>query len=169
MEGVPPEVDPLTDGEITQRVLTAANRILGKSVSLVTEEEWLASVRGDGAVTKLRHPPTPLRSVSSNVQVEALTASGGVNPSPGVDVVRYDEVDAPNVCNTDHYPAIEDLTSHPEYDRILKAAGVDRTSRVDDLVRGFVFLRGPVKRPGDLHHSEDVPGYIARAKKKDDQ
>ena len=158
----------MTDEEIIERISIAANRVLGRSVSYVDREEWFSSIRSDGSVTELDQPPAPLRAVSTSVPVQTQTASGGVNQSPGVDIVRYDEADAPDVYNTDHYPAFEDLTVHPQYDRVLKIAGIDHSTETDDLVRRFVFLRGPIKRGGKLHRSADVPGYIAGAKKKDE-
>jgi len=133
-------------------------------VHAVGRAEWESRLRPGGEPTKLPSPLTPFSSVPQRAEVEtyAMSARPAVALG-GFHVVRRDDVDAPNIFNTDSYVEI-DLTSHQEWDQILKMARLTDWPELASAISGHVFLTGPERRPD--HHSPHVPGDIDDAKAK---
>ena len=144
----------------------AAQHVLNRDVLVMRRSDWHTLVRNDGSPTLMNDAPEVVAGVLLDAIVIAVAASGRINPDPGFDIVRYDEKDAPHIYNIDHYQVVERLTSHPEYIRICKAAGVknsgDLAKSLDDNV--FVIKRLPSDTPD--HWRTDLPQRINVARHK---
>jgi hypothetical protein len=119
-------------------------------------------VHSTGAVTQLAASALPIHAVAQQATVVAIAGSGIVNPQPGIDVVRFDGGDRPFVYNVDHYSVVEDLPSHPEYEAIVRKAGVQLTREVRKFMSENVFVVGPERL--DNHWVMEIPAQIAAAK-----
>ncbi len=107
----------------------------------------------------------PIQAVAHQATVVAIAGSGIANPQPGIDVVRYDGGDRPFVYNIDHYQVVESLPSHPQYEAIVRKAGVQSTRDVRQFMADHVFVIGPERR--DDHWVKEIPAQIAAAKASD--
>jgi hypothetical protein len=101
-----------------------------------------------------------------DAMVVAVAASGNINPDPGFDIARYDPDDAPYVYNIDHYEVIERLNSHPEYQAILKTAGLSDSPALQAQLAGNVLLmlRDPAETSD--HWCKQLPHRINIARHK---
>jgi len=95
-----------------------------------------------------------------------MTAGSGIyNPSPGIDVVRYDPNDAPYIYNIDHYTVIELIASTSLYQKALKIARIEENEELNEYIQSHVFVVGPF-REGN-HWVEEIPIQIREAKLKE--
>jgi hypothetical protein len=147
-----------------EKIRFAMERFYSKSVKVYNKQDWLSSIAHSGRPTKFINIPEPYEAIQHDFSYIESAGSGVVNPSPGIDIVRFDPKDEPYIYNTDHYNVIEDFIQKPEYQNILRIAGLIQTLEVDNIVREYVFIIGPEKL--NCHWAEEVPGHIANAKVK---
>jgi hypothetical protein len=76
------------------RVTYAFGHVSGHSVAIFKRGDWYRLIRPTGEPTRLTDIPSPLGAVPSRVAVVAVAGSGMINPSPGIDIVRFDAKDA---------------------------------------------------------------------------
>ena len=147
-----------------KRVYYALRKIDGKSVHILDKGAWHGLLRSDGTVTELGDLPQHMNSPELKACTITTCASGICNPDPGIDVLRYDEDDAPKVINIDHYTVIENFDRHLEYKKVLSIAGINDDKDVRDELNRKVFV---VKEPpGANHHMDDFPDFIEKARFK---
>lgn len=135
----------------------------GTSVITIPRSDWENRTCADGSPTKWESLPQKLGSVMADVKVVAIAASGQANPTPGIDIVRLDQRDAPFFHNTDHYTVIENLPQHPDYQRIISGAGVVDSPELRQHFTEYVTVVGPKKNIA-YHWSEEIPPHIKNAK-----
>jgi hypothetical protein len=134
---------------IVDRLTRAARRILNRKIYAITRKEWESLVRSDGSPTKLTQPLTPFVGITVGAIVETCAMSTTPFTSPGgFHIVRRDEVDAPDIFNTDSYNEI-DLASRPHWEQIIATAGLT-DSQIKSILRSHVFLIPKRRRD---HHS----------------
>ena len=143
----------------------ALGRVSDKSVVVFSRKQWERLISDTGEPTKINEAPEPLSRVMHQAIIVTVTASGIVNPSPGIDFVRYDIKDAPCVYNIDHYTVIENISIHEQYTRIFSMARVDDDEMLRAILRENVFIIGPERLSN--HWSIELPEYIKSAKQKD--
>lgn len=150
-----------------KKVCYILRRIEGKSVHVIDKNDWHDLLRNDGTITELNDQPPPLGNPELKACTITTLASGICNPDPGIDVLRYDEDDAPKVINIDHYTVIENFESHPDYEKILSTAGIDDDVGLSaELNRKVFIIKEP---PMDNHHMEEFPEFIEKARFKDEK
>jgi hypothetical protein len=94
-----------------------------------------------------------------------MTAGSGIyNPSPGIDVVRFDPNDEPYIYNIDHYTVFENFASTQLYHEALKVARIDETEELNEYIQSHVFMVGPSKESN--HWEKEIPKHIRDAKQK---
>lgn len=148
-----------------EKIRYALQRLRGYPVKVVSRKEWYYVLRPSGRPTRLEKPLTPFARVPAATQMVTMAVSGTTYAiNPGLHHVRRDEADTPDIFNTDSYDVIEDLPSHPSFERVLQISGISDRSEAANIVRDYVFIIGPHKRPD--HHSSRVPKDIKGAKKK---
>lgn len=125
--------------------------------------QWQQQVTGNGTPVQIYEVPPPLENVRREAEVVAIVASGNC-PNPGLDVIRYDEKDAPFVYNVDHYQVVENLLLHPAYPQVLKIAGIQDSEPLRETLKSWIFLLGP-ERPDD-HWRKTLPEYLQKAADK---
>ncbi|MGO9121664.1 MAG: hypothetical protein ACLQPD_29150 [Desulfomonilaceae bacterium] len=133
-----------------------------KSVVFIPKEDWFAKVEHSGEPAILEELPKPLKELEKQSCYLATTASGYNNPEPGMDVFR--KADPPerdgSTVNEDHYSVIEDLLSHPHYQRSLQAAGIEETADLKQTVQDHVFIVGPSQPK--YHWRKDLPLLVQK-------
>ena len=140
----------------------------GTAVVTVNFQDWAKTVRRNGAVTRLEEVPEKPSGVRKDAEVVVAVASGIANPSPGIDIVRKDQGNAPFVYNTDHYTAVAKLTGHPKYFSFVRRAGVQNSDELRRAIDSWVWIIGPSRDPA-VHWSKEIPEYIGAAKEKTGQ
>lgn len=143
-----------------ETIVFAANRVFCREVVPLDRNKWQESVRPDGSPTLFIMPPEPIDRVAETVPVILSAGSGICNADPGVDVVRLDEKDDPDIFNIDHYRVIEDLTTDWKYTEILRTANVQGSPEIDSLIRDYVFLVKNRANETKDHHSSVFPERI---------
>ena len=138
--------------------------LYGHSVVTVNTQDWHNLLRIDGAPTVVEQIPDKLSAVMRDAEVVAVAASGIANPNPGIDIVRKDVNDAPMIYNTDHYTVVERLTSHPDYDAILRRTNVKDSDALRQTLDSWVWIIGPKRDPTN-HWAREIPEYIKNAAK----
>ncbi len=149
---------------ILKRLKYATQNVLNRSVTTVTRSEWEALVHPEGYVTNVQMLPKPFMNVMHEAQVVAVTASGIQNPDPGIDVVRLDEKDAPNIYNIDHYTVVQTFCLHPKYETIIKKAGVEDSQQLQDCLMQNVFVVKQKANKTKNHHEPEIPKHIRNAR-----
>jgi hypothetical protein len=149
-----------------ERVRAGLEGLTGRTVKVVTREEWDASLRGGGEPTRLRRPLGPFLGVQGSRGFECAVASGAPFAYPaGIHHVRRDENDPPEGrINTDSHEVIEDLARDSRWPAVLRAAGLTSSPKVEAVVSGHVFA---FLKQRDDHHSPSVPPDIAGAQPKE--
>jgi hypothetical protein len=147
------------------RVFYYLEHINNCSVATFTAQIWHDMIIDDGAPTILECAPYPLSKVHHDANVIAVVASGNLNPSHGIDILRCHEKDYPYIYNLDHYTIIEDFHLHPEYLNILYKGGVDDSEALRTILNSWIFIVGPVNNKNS-HWFTEIPEYIKNAKKK---
>jgi hypothetical protein len=152
--------------EINQIRLMFERKVGSKKVWCFPRADWETLVCDQGNVTVVPQLPGELDSVFDRTNLVITTASGIVNPDPGIDVVRYDPKDPPNErLNIDHYPVIEDLTGPHKYEvayrDTLKGLGISDSPELRKSLEDYVFVVGPEKL--DHHHVAQLPAHIRNA------
>jgi hypothetical protein len=145
-----------------ERIKFSAGRVLGKPVAVLDRADWHRFILPGGEPAKLAEVPSPISGVTRTASIVAVIAYGYSNPKPGIDLVRYDPIDAPHIYNIDHYTVIQTLCLHSQYRNILSIAKVPEDDELHDILRRHVFIIGPEKP--DHHWVEELPGYIKNAK-----
>src|SRR6266545_8260123 len=133
-----------------ERIRFALERVTDNSVHILARPDWQSRVLDNGEPTRMRLP-VELENVERDARVVMVAGSGIVNADPGMDVVREDEGDAPEVFNTDHYSAIENLVEHPHFPNVLRVAGVADSPELRAGLNQSVFLIGPKRLPNHHH------------------
>ena len=147
-----------------ERIGFALAHVLGKSAAIFARDEWEKLICPSGEPTIVTEVPKPIDGVLHDATVVTVTASGLVNPSPGIDIVRFDPEDAPYIYNTDHYTVIENLTSHKDYARVLSVANIQDNTLLRKTLQENVFVVGIYK--DDTHWKDEIPAHIKHAKNK---
>jgi hypothetical protein len=158
-------LDGVTGMTYMERIAYSLKHHEEKTAAIFSRSDWNTLVLASGEPTRLTRPPVPLENVVDQASVVAIAASGQVNPDPGIDVVRLDGKDKPFVYNLDHYKVVENLQQHPQYDSILKTAGLTQAEDLDAALEEHVFIVGPFDKDYPGHWAEDIPVHIANAKK----
>jgi len=144
------------------RINYAIEHVMDKSVFIVDWNDWEQLVDENGEPTKFSDVPLPISgliSMASNV----MTAGSGIdNLDPGIEVVRKDPADYPDIINIDHYTVIEHFDNSPMYEDVLRVAGVVVTEELNEYIGTHVFVVGPFKN--DDHHLKEIPERIKNAK-----
>lgn len=153
--------------EAIERIRFALSHATGKSVHVISREQWRKIVSPDGSPT-LQMSSSGLGMEMKDACVVAVAASGIQNPDPGADIVRYDADDYPWIYNTDHYLAVENLSGRPDFSRILELAGLQQSQALLDALSQKVFLLGPEKLENHHWQKEIVP-HICNGKWKEPQ
>lgn len=147
-----------------ERIKFALQHHMDKSIAEFSKGDWERLILSSGEPTKLEEVPYPLSSVMTDAKVVAVTASGIINPDPGIDIVRYDAQDAPHVYNIDHYSVVENLPNHADYSKVLSTANVKETDELNKILKEKVFVVGP--RQSSDHWVKELPERIRNAKQK---
>ena len=147
------------------RIQFALEHIMDNSVMIVPREDWHNLVLSDGEPTELIEVPQPLKGLMSMAARVITAGSGIVNPSPGIDVVRYDPRDAPYIYNIYHYIVIENFPLHPQYHEALTTAGVKESEELRSALLNNAFVVGPYEIDGQ-HWSKEIPEGIKNARQK---
>jgi hypothetical protein len=134
------------------------------SVITMGNQDWQRLVRSDGKPTVVEQIPDKLAGVMRDAEVVAVAASGIANANPGIDIVRKDLKDAPQIYNTDHYTVVERLTAHPDYPAIVKRANVSDSKELRETLDSWVWIIGPKRDPVN-HWAKEIPEYIKNAEK----
>jgi hypothetical protein len=95
-----------------ERIKFSAGRVLGKPVAVLDRADWHRFILPGGEPAKLAEVPSPISGVTRTASIVAVIAYGYSNPKPGIDLVRYDPIDAPRIYNIDHYTVIQTLCLH---------------------------------------------------------
>ncbi len=102
---------------------------------------------------------TPMAGISSNASVVATVAAQYSNATAEIQVVRWDEKDAPTPYNLDRYSVWVDLSSHRSFPQMLAAASTEDNPNLRKYLAETVFI---VKQdPGPDHWSATIPTTIA--------
>ena len=145
------------------RVNFALNRIENKSVAAMGSADWYRLVRSDGRITELEELPKAISNPKLAASTLTVVASGIAVAQPGMDVLRYDPVDAPYILNLDHYTIIENLHNHEIYSEALKVASIQDSPELRYELQNNIFI---IKEPpNDNHWMTDFPNYILNALK----
>ena len=151
--------------ENKDRLQYALEHVTDKSVFIVERIEWERIVDESGEPIKLANVPSPISSLVS-MAAHVMTAGSGIyNPSPGIDVVRFDPADKPYIYNIDHYRVLENFVSAPLYQEALKVARIEETEELNKYIQSHVFVVGPFQE--DNHWVEEIPKQIREAKQKE--
>jgi len=150
----------------TVRLTFAAQQVLGRDVMAMKRDYWQTLISSDGMPTLLNQAPKPVEGIMHDAMVVAVAASGVCNPDPGFDIVRYDRKDAPHIYNIDHYKVCENLSSHPEYERICSTAQVRSTSDLASCLSDYVFVVKNEPSETSDHWSTQLPHRINIARHK---
>jgi hypothetical protein len=149
-----------------ERIRAALSYHLGRSVQVLTRQEWDNANSPDGQPTLLAHPLSPFRGVEdSNMFMSAVVSAQPYAETPGSHVVRYDAADYPDVINIDSHDWILDLPSDAAWSRVIAISGLADTPQLRSLAREHVF---GVHTFRDDHRSPTVPPDIGGATPKDD-
>lgn len=138
----------------------AIGHVVKMPVHLYPHDAWHQLVREDGLPTYITLPE-PLAGLASRGNLVLAAGSGIYNPDPGLDAVRWDEKDAPNVYNIDHYPVYEDFCTRAEYPRVRQMLAVLDDKEIETVFQNHVVIVGPVRL--HHHHSPEIPEVIAKA------
>jgi hypothetical protein len=145
--------------ENLERIKYALAQVEDHEVVIMRRDAWHRLVRDTGETTQFAGAPSPYSRVMSQAAVVTVAGSGIINPSPGMDIVRYEERDAPYVYNIDHYTVFENFPEHPQYHRVLAAAGVRETEDLHSALAENVLIVGPVKLENH-HWVTELPDHI---------
>lgn len=146
------------------RIYFALNRIENKSVAMMGFADWHRLVRSDGRITELEELPIAISNPKLQASTLTAVASGIAVAQPGMDVLRYDPVDAPYILNLDHYTIIENLHHHDIYLEALKVASIQDSPELRYELQNNIFV---IKEPPNENHwMIDFPEYILNAKKR---
>ncbi len=147
-----------------EKIRRSAERVLKCKIKVIPRAEWESKIRSGGEPTLLSGSLSPFSNVGRDADVVAYAASARPwAQQGGFHVVRRDDRDAPNEFNRDSYLELQ-LTTMPEWPRILSIAGAQVTAELEQLLSERVFLRGPEKWPD--HHSPRIPLDIDGASTK---
>lgn len=147
------------------KIYYVLRNIEDKPVSMMGYADWFRLIRPDGNVTELVELPEAINNPSLNAATIVATASGIVNPTPGIDVFRYDQNDDPYVINMDHYTVIENFHMHDDYPKVLEMADIEDTQELKWELQNYIYI---IKNPPieDQHWFKDFPEFVLQAKKK---
>ncbi|MCG2784918.1 MAG: hypothetical protein L6461_07400 [Anaerolineae bacterium] len=146
------------------RLQYALEHVTDKSVFIVDRIEWERIVDERGEPIILVNVPAPISGLVS-MAAHVMTAGSGIyNPSPGIDVVRYDPGDEPYIYNIDHYTVLEHFDSASLYQESLKVARIEESEELNEFIQSHVFVVGPYRK--DNHWVEEIPKHIREAKQK---
>lgn len=146
------------------RLQYALEHITDKSVFIVERTDWEHIVDTNGEPIKLAVIPSPISGLVS-MAAHVMTAGSGIyNPSPGIDVVRFDPYDEPYVYNIDHYTVLEHFSLSPLYQKALKVSRIEETEELNEYIQSHVFVVGPYQEYN--HWAEEIPKHIREAKSK---
>jgi hypothetical protein len=114
-----------------------------------------------GDVSLVQTLPQPLSQIGTQVQSLAVIATGYGTPEARLEIFRGDTKDAPYIWNKDQYTIIQTLSEHPQYQQILRSAGLPETPILDEYLAAHVLV---VKRsPNDFegHWCKALPSFVA--------
>jgi len=148
------------------KIYYALERIENKSVATMSSVEWYDLIRSDGKLTELERLPLPLSNAKLQGSLLTAVASGSAVPKPGLEVLRYDPVDAPFFINLDHYTVIENFHLHDFYPEVLKMTKLNDTPELQWELKNHIYV---IKQPPNENHwLKDFPEYYLNALKKKD-
>ena len=146
------------------RIKYALEHVTDKSVFIVERSAWEDIVDDDGEPILLANVPTAITGLVS-MAAHVMTAGSGIyNPSPGIDVVRFDPVDQPYIYNIDHYTVLEHFASSPLYQDALQIACINENEELNEYIHSHVFVVGPYRK--DNHWAKEIHQHIRDAKHK---
>ena len=146
------------------RINCAIEHVMDKTVFIVEISEWKNRIDDKGEPVIFTTLPDPLSGLASMASHVMTAGSGIINSNPGIDVIRYDPADTPDVINIDHYQVFEDFATSQFYKDALKIAGVVETEELSNYIQSHIFVVGPYKEIN--HHLPDIPKSIRDAKHK---
>jgi hypothetical protein len=144
------------------RISYAIEHVMDNSVFIVDWKDWEQLVYKNGEPTKFSDIPLPISGLMSMASNVMTAGSGTNNLDPGIDVVREDAADYPDVINIDHYTVFEHFNNSLMYEDVLRVAMVVETEELDEFIGTHVFVVGPYK--DDDHHLKEIPERIKNAK-----
>ena len=145
-----------------KRIEYAIERVMNASVITLSRQDWENLVNSEP--TKINLAPKEMKGFFLPASLVSVVGSGIYNPSPGLDVVRYDPTDSPYVYNIDHYRVLEQFSKDPNYQRVVSMAGVKDSDILQATFLENVFIVGPYHI--DNHWCEEIPKAIKKAKPK---
>jgi hypothetical protein len=151
--------------ENQDRLQYALEHVTRNSVFIVERADWERIVDKSGNPVRLANVPLPITGLVSMAAHVMAAGSGIYNPSPGIEVVRYDPADEPYIYNIDRYTVFEHFASAPIYQEALKVARIEENKELDEFIQSHVFVVGPFRE--DNHWVEEIPQHIRDAKQKD--
>lgn len=142
-----------------KRIECALEHVMNASVITISRADWEILV--DGEPTRVVLAPVEMKGLLSPASLVSVVGSGIYNPSPGVDIVRYDLEDSPFVYNIDHYKVLENFSDDPNYQRVLNMVGIIDSDALQVIFKDYVFIVGPYRL--DNHWSIEIPEAIRNA------
>ena len=142
------------------RLECALKHVLGDSVLTMKREDWHTMISTPSDVSLVRTLPSPFSQLATQVNSLVVTAVGFGTPEARVDVYRGDEKDYPYIWNKDPYTIIQTLCDHPQYERILKTAGVPEDPILHEYLAAHVFVVKHGPKDSEGHWLQELPSIV---------
>lgn len=137
------------------RFFAYLKRVEGRSVLTMERRVWDRFKVQEGEPVQIDLQMTPLRGVESDASVVAATARQFSSISSEIEIVRYDQADAPTPYNVDRYTVYKDMPSHERFDEIVTGGSTSDNANLREYLAEHVFV---VKQdPGPDHWMPDPP------------
>jgi hypothetical protein len=140
------------------RMKAYLERSPGVTAFVVPRSDWESWDYDRPRVVEIDVEATPMQSLARNASLIGAVACEGNTRERRISIYRYDGRDMRPV-NTDHYFVLTDLASHPELDRLVKAASTERNDNLDRYLQEHVLI--VKEEPGPDHWLLQVPSTVA--------
>ena len=98
---------------------------------------------------------TPIHGVARDASVVAATAQRYSAVSSEIEIIRYDQADAPTPYNQDLYTVYEDMPSHQSFAEIVTRASTSDNANLRQFCAENVFF--VKQKPGPDHWMSEPP------------
>ena len=122
------------------RFLAHFEHVEGRSVFAMSRRDWTSFGVSAGSPVQSDVACTPISNVAQSAFVIAATAVTLSAPADQIHIYRWDPVDAPSPINLDKYSVWVDLSAHPDYGTLVKAASANDDKELRSFLCEHVFI-----------------------------
>lgn len=151
---------------IKNRLEFATKNILKRNVVTMKRNDWESLIRNDGHMTHVESLSGPFANLIEQAQIIAVTACGYNNQDPSINIVRYDEKDAPYIYNLDKYTVVQSFCLHNQYQSIINQANVKDSLQLQECLKEYIFITKNKPSEVQNHWSKEIPEIIKNANAK---